>query len=168
MAKSPPKTSNSPKQQETAQAVGNIFQQQPSPPNIQFAATAQVTQGPYPPPDVLAGYERVLPGAAERILKLAETEAANRNRREDEALQANIRAQDKQLEIAEMQTKTVARSDLCGQIAGLVVCVLCIAGSVYLGLKGHDWLAAFLAGIPTAAVIKAFAIHRQQQAAQSQ
>jgi len=161
MAKNPAKTENNLKTQETAKAVGNIFQPQQQ--AIQVAAAAQVHQGPLPPPEVLAGYNRVVPGAAERILVMAETEAVNRNRREDEALQANIRAQDGQLAIAERQTQSVFWCDLFGQGAGLIVCVLCIAGAVYLGLNGHDWLAAALAGIPTAAVIKAFVIDKQQK-----
>ncbi len=87
---------------------------------------------------------------------MAETEAANRNRREDEALQANIRAQDRQLAISESQTRLVFRSDLIGQIAGFIVCLCSIAGSVYLGLNGHELLATALAAIPTGAIIKAF------------
>lgn len=39
--------------------------------------------GPLPPPNVLASYEQVLPGAAERILQLAEREQASRHRESD-------------------------------------------------------------------------------------
>src|SRR5262245_53092041 len=34
--------------------------------------------GPIPPPAILEGYNRVLPGSAERILKMDENEQANR------------------------------------------------------------------------------------------
>lgn len=34
--------------------------------------------GPLPPPEILRGYEDVLPGAADRILKMAETQASHR------------------------------------------------------------------------------------------
>ncbi|MPQ72156.1 DUF2335 domain-containing protein, partial [Pseudomonas sp. MWU12-2323] len=98
MAKNLSKPSN-PTTTSTAQAVGAAFQPQ------QSILAQAVYQGPLPHPDILRGYEGIVPGAAERILVLAETEAANRNRREDEALQANIRAQERQLIIAEQQTK---------------------------------------------------------------
>lgn len=35
--------------------------------------------GPLPPPSILAGYEQVLPGAAERIVSMAEKEQAHRH-----------------------------------------------------------------------------------------
>ena len=35
-------------------------------------------EGPLPPPAVLEGYERVLPGSAERILRMAEQQAEHR------------------------------------------------------------------------------------------
>ena len=40
-------------------------------------------QGPIPHPDHFAQYDKVLPGAAERILKMAESEQANRHKHED-------------------------------------------------------------------------------------
>jgi len=45
--------------------------------------------GTIPPPDALEKYDRTLPGAAERILKMAENEAAARQRN-DEKLVDNI------------------------------------------------------------------------------
>jgi len=140
--------------QGASQAVENAFPPQHQ--TIQVAQATQVHQGPIPHPDVLAGYDRVIPGAAERILVMAETEALNRNRREDDALKANILAQDLQLKISEQQTKSVFRSDLVGQTFGFIVCLGCICATVYLGLLGHDWLAAALAAIPTGATVKAF------------
>ena len=38
----------------------------------------QIHQGPIPRPEDFAAYERVLPGAADRILKMAETQATHR------------------------------------------------------------------------------------------
>lgn len=41
-------------------------------------AVTRSFEGPLPPPDILAGYEDVLPGSAERILLMAEQESAAR------------------------------------------------------------------------------------------
>lgn len=48
--------------------------------------TLEVTtafQGPLPSPDILQGFENVLPGAAERIMKMAEKEQLARHKREN-------------------------------------------------------------------------------------
>jgi uncharacterized membrane protein len=37
-----------------------------------------IISGPLPAPDVIAGYEKVLPGAADRIIRMAENEQSNR------------------------------------------------------------------------------------------
>ena len=49
--------------------------------NQQLARVEQVTtrfSGLVPHPDILAGYEKVCPGAAERIIKMAENQTAHR------------------------------------------------------------------------------------------
>ena len=52
--------------------------------------------GPVPPPDALAKYDDIVPGAAERILQMAENEAAARIRLEENELMARIRNVEKQ------------------------------------------------------------------------
>jgi uncharacterized membrane protein len=47
--------------------------------------------GPLPPPNLLEGYERVLPGAADRIIAMAEQQMAHRQRVEHSIVQSNIR-----------------------------------------------------------------------------
>ena len=41
-------------------------------------ARVETFQGPIPPPSVLEAYEKILPGAAERILKMAENQSTHR------------------------------------------------------------------------------------------
>ena len=43
------------------------------------AAFATGWAGPYPPPDILRGYEDVLPGSANRIISMAERQQAHRH-----------------------------------------------------------------------------------------
>lgn len=116
----------------------------------------QVFQGPTPPPEVMERYEKLVPGIAERLFKLAEDESLHRRALEDQANKANIAAQDKQLEIAKLQSKAAFDSDSKGQSAGVFVSISCIVGAVFLSMYGHDWVAGGLAAIPTAAVIQAF------------
>jgi uncharacterized membrane protein len=55
-------------------------------------AQAQATSfsGPLPPPDILQGYNDVVPGAAERILKLAEGQTAHRQDLEKRVIKSDI------------------------------------------------------------------------------
>ncbi len=70
-------------------------------------------------------------------------------------MQANIAAQQKQLDIAERQSKSVFRSDTIGQLLGFAVSLLSIGGAVYLALNGQPWVASALVGLPLAGVIRA-------------
>lgn len=47
-------------------------------------------QGPIPPVEDFAGYERILPGAADRILKMAENQAGHRQTLERRALNGDL------------------------------------------------------------------------------
>jgi len=49
-----------------------------------------IYQGPLPQPEDFAAYERVLPGAADRILKMAENQATHRQGMERRALNGDI------------------------------------------------------------------------------
>lgn len=146
MAKKPPQ------QSKIQQAVTAA-----SPPQVQtqVQTVTQAFQGPIPPPDTLQRYDLIIPGAAERILAMAESETAHRHLQEDQAMQANISAQQKQLDIAELQTKSVFRSDTVGQFLGFAVSLLSIGGAVYLALNGQPWVASALVGLPLAGVIRA-------------
>jgi uncharacterized membrane protein len=45
---------------------------------VQVVQETQIHHGPMPSPQDFAAYERALPGAADRILKMAETQATHR------------------------------------------------------------------------------------------
>ena len=49
-----------------------------------------IHQGPIPRPEDFAAYERVLPGAADRILKMAENQATHRQGMERRAISSDI------------------------------------------------------------------------------
>lgn len=136
-----------------------IHQKQQSNHHI-LTATQTVThyQGAVPHPDILRGIDEIVPGAAARIVKLAEDEANHRRKLEEMAMDANIATQQQQLLIEKQRSSAVFRSDMLGQIAGFLVCLSCIGAAIYLGIKGHDWLAGAIAAIPTAALIKAFVL----------
>ncbi len=110
------------------------------------------------PPEMLAQFDKVIPGSAQRLLENTLEESAFRRKMEERALEANIATQSRQATLAERQVNNVRVSDLVGQGCGLAVCAGCIAGSIYLGSHyPENWkVPVALAAIPTAAVIRAF------------
>jgi uncharacterized membrane protein len=57
---------------------------------VRHTQTQTIYQGPLPPPESFAAYERVLRGAADRILKMAENQATHRQGMERRALSGDI------------------------------------------------------------------------------
>lgn len=122
---------------------------------ITVTQNTQVFQGPLPHPELLNRYDQIIPGAADRIISMAEAESAHRREQEKATTAANMEAQRRQLEIAELQVRLVHSSDRVGQTFGFLVSVFCLAASVYLGLNGQPILAGALAALPLAAIIRA-------------
>jgi hypothetical protein len=56
-------------------------------------SSMQVFSGPIPPASELLKYEQVLPGAAERIMSMAERQSIHRQKMEDKMLDANIKSE---------------------------------------------------------------------------
>jgi uncharacterized membrane protein len=141
-------------------AAHSIGQQGGAPLVTQTQTQTQVYEGPVPHPDIMAEFDRLVPGAAREMFDWARADSEHRRAMEAASNAANISTQSKQLALAQYQAESVFRSDLIGQICGLIVSVGCVAGAVYLAVNGQPWVAAALAGIPTAAVIQAFMAKR--------
>jgi uncharacterized membrane protein len=85
-------------------------------PQIQVAASQSVVySGPLPTAAEFAGYDKALPGSAERILAIAEKEVEHRHKNEDKLIEQSIRKSGR------------------GQWLGFIVAVLSI-GAVFVSL----------------------------------
>jgi uncharacterized membrane protein len=80
-----------------------------------------------PPPDLLRHYEEICPGAADRMLKMAEDEAEHRRKTEGSIIAAQVSFHNKQF--------TEAR---CGQMCALIITLAAIAAGVYTAIQGHE------------------------------
>jgi uncharacterized membrane protein len=121
---------------------------------VQHAATHY--QGPIPPPAILKGFDDLVPGAANRLITLAEEESKHRRELEVSALNANIATQKRQLDIGVYQSKAVFRSDSIAQILGTVVTIFAMVAAIWASLQGQLGVALILAAIPTAALVQSF------------
>lgn len=99
----------------------------------------QVTfSGPLPPPEVLERYNSIVPGAAERILKMAETQSLHRQ------------------ELEKIAVKSGSRDSICGIVAGVIVCTGVLALAALAILKGFGRTGAAIAACDLAALAGVF------------
>ncbi len=111
----------------------------PNRPNqVQVSQTAQVFTGPLPPPEQLIKYNEAVPNAAERIIAMAEKQAAHRQELETTVLKAEAR-----------------RSSL-GLTAVFVLSVLALSASTFSIYTGHDLAGASIFGASLASIVIAF------------
>jgi len=113
----------------------DAFQRVLDRPEIQnIVVSHEAFQGPLPHPNILRGYQEILPDAADRIFKLTEKEFEHRHRMEDKAL-----------------TGAIDR-DKRGQHYGLAAAIITVFFAFILGLFGHDVLAGSIIAIVVALV----------------
>ena len=76
-------------------------------------------RGPLPAPEDFNAYKVVLPDAPERILRMAEKQLEHRINTETKIVDAGL------------------KESKYGQVIGAVIVLVCLAGSVFLGMNGH-------------------------------
>ena len=81
-------------------------------------AISQQFSGPLPPPEILAKYEQILPGAADRIIKMAESQQSHRQRLEQKVIESNTSAQK------------------WGVACGFILAMTAVCGGIWLSLRG--------------------------------
>lgn len=99
-------------------------------------------QGPLPPPEMLKGYESILPGASERILAMAEKQQEHRMYIEKT--------------IVDRQTKQSGK----GQIWGGILTVLFGFITLVLGYTGHDVLAGIIGTTTIISLVIVFVLRK--------
>jgi uncharacterized membrane protein len=111
---------------------------------VEFAKMTHFS-GPFPPPEILQGFEDVVPGAAREILNM--TLSQSRHRQECE-----------KLVITHQQTQSRR-----GQIFGFILVILAVGTAAYLGKTGHDAVAGVIGGSTVIGVASIFALGRTFQ-----
>ncbi|PKN97092.1 MAG: hypothetical protein CVU43_17825 [Chloroflexi bacterium HGW-Chloroflexi-5] len=103
--------------------------------------------GPIPSPQALAFYEQVAPGAASRILKLAEDQQAHRIRLESIAVPETFEANKR------------------GQKFALIIVIFAIIATVFLGWLGMQWAAVAMTLVIGSGVAATFITGKSEQKA---
>ena len=98
----------------------------------------ELFSGPLPHPDILARFDAVVPGAAERIIKMAENQSAHRIEIEKKVINSDI-----------VNSKR-------GQIFGFVVAIFGLLSSFVLVLKGYQVVGTLLGGATLVSLVGVF------------
>lgn len=105
--------------------------------------------GPIPPPDILRGHEAVLPGSADRVLKMAERQLEHRIAMENKQLDHSIKSETKLI-------NTESSLSYLGLIAGFLIAAFGLSGAIYLGLKDKPVASGIMSGGTLAGLVSVF------------
>lgn len=108
--------------------------------------------GPLPAPETLARYEQVLPGIAERTLRLVESEQEHRHRMQEKQLDAGI-----------IDQKDVRNIEKRGQIFAFLIALSSFGVSVFSLSMGQEIAASIFGTGGVGALVVAFIQGRQNQ-----
>ena len=115
-----------------------------------------VQSGPVPAPEILDGYDRLVPGSAERIIAMAEADQRHRIAMEREAQASDIAHRSELTALQTSNARSAFRSDLVGQGCGALIALTAVAGAIYTAAIGVHWaIPVALVSLPIGAIIKA-------------
>jgi uncharacterized membrane protein len=118
----------------------------PNPPAVQtsLSISQQTTtvQGPLPSPEILHHYNQIVPGAADRIIAMAEHDFAHLQSMEKMRLSGMF-----------IERRT-------GQIFAFILTILTLGSCVWLALTGHDRVAGIIGGATAISLASIFVLGR--------
>ena len=103
----------------------------------------QITTGPLPPPEVLEGYDQIIPGAAERIVAMAEKEQAHSHQMEKDCIRFTVEEEKR------------------GQRYGLAIAIIAITASLVVSFLGDPVTASVIGGTTVVGLTAAFVVGRK-------
>jgi uncharacterized membrane protein len=118
---------------------------QPPRPPIRTVAKAETFAGPLPPPVVLEKYNQIVPGAADRIIAMAENQSQHRRELESTVIGSEI-----------------ANSRL-GLHYGLIIGLTAIIGGVICIMAGHETGGSIIGGAGLSGLVGVFVYGSRQR-----
>jgi uncharacterized membrane protein len=117
---------------------------------MEISKVSVTYQGPLPPSHELARYGEIIPGGADRLMKLVEDQTAHRMQMENK--------------IVDGQHALASR----GQLFGLAIGIFGLGVAAFLGYIGESWLGGVIGGTTVTALAVAFITGRRSQAHEQQ
>ncbi|MFW2600176.1 DUF2335 domain-containing protein [Aliarcobacter butzleri] len=101
--------------------------------------------GPLPHPEHFKKYNQIVPGSANRLLKMAEDDLAHVH------------------SIQRRQSNTETAATILGLISGFAIAIIALVGSGYLIMQGHDVAGAVLGTGSLASLVSVFVYGKKSQ-----
>ncbi len=136
----------------TAKAEQGPLRESVAPPSLVYEETSMSFDGPLPPPDVLAAYDRALPGLAAKIQAAAAEEQRHRH-----ALES------KQLDLVQQSMERDDARLRLGIHCGLAVTVVGLVGALACIVLGHDAAGTVIATVDVVGLATVFVVQRRLQ-----
>ncbi|MCT0254521.1 MULTISPECIES: DUF2335 domain-containing protein [unclassified Synechocystis] len=105
--------------------------------------------GPIPPPEIIRGYEEVVQGSADRILKMTEKQLEHRIATENKQLDHSIKSETKLI-------NNEASLSYLGLVAGFMIAMFGLSGAIYLGIKDKPVASASMTGFALVSLVSVF------------
>ncbi len=110
-----------------------------------IAQQVSTFSGPIPPPSILQQYNQVIPGAAERILKMAEAQSEHRRRLEERVIFSDV------------------RNSKLGLVFGFIITITAIIVGAFLILKTNNQVAGGLLSVGSIATLAGVFVYGSRQ-----
>ena len=123
----------------------NIPPRPPSGKDPKGVLVSQSWEGPLPPPGILKGYEETCPGAADRLIRMAEEQGEHRRRMEDWALDAQREGM--RSEFAEARL---------GQVFAFAISALFLSCGTFAALHGQPWVGTIFGAFGIGGIVTTF------------
>ena len=125
---------------QTSKEGSNLSKNDPSPEGktVISARIEENYSGPIPHPRLMADWENVIPGSADRILKKFEAQSEHR------------------IDIESRVVRAQNFKQIGGLICGFIVVIFTIGGGIYTALEGHPLLGGSLSFAGLAMIVGAF------------
>lgn len=109
------------------------------------AAVMEMFKGPIPPPHFLQGYEEILPGSADRLIKMAEYQSAHRQEIEKIAISKQLNQSGR------------------GQNYGFILAMTFLVAAFILIILGHETAGTIIGTVDLVALVSVFVIGKTFQ-----
>jgi len=113
--------------------------------SLQVTKSLQAFSGPLPHPDILRGYEDILPGCAEKILVMAVQEQKARHAR-----------------VTKDSDRLLDHYDR-GQHYALLSIIVTFLSAIYLAMNGHEAIATIIVSLDIVGIVAAFIFEKKIQ-----
>lgn len=100
---------------------------------------------PFPPPELLRGYEQVCPGGADRIIRIAEAEGGHRRQMEQNEFAAQVESM-----------RRGYREGRLGQIFAFSIATIFLVGGSYVATHGQPWAGRVFGSVGIASIVSTF------------